>query len=88
MHINLEDGSIVGYNIYFKAIGPSSDGKNRSLIINSGAGINDYPLMIGSHFKVDWEGRLWCDNITIGAGDSSQSLNYAININNRFVVDH
>jgi hypothetical protein len=87
MRINLEDGSIIGYNIYFKAMKSSSDGKNRSLIINTSAGENEYPLMIGSHFKVDWEGRLWCDNITIGAGSSPQSLNYAININNKFVVD-
>ena len=81
MRINLEDGNIIGYNLYLKA----TNAKNQALIIN-GSSESDFPLMIGEHFKVDWNGHLWCDKVTIG-NNNNQATNYVINIANDFVID-
>ena len=58
MRINLADGQILGYNFYLKAT--SSNG---SIIINSLD--TNYPLQIGSHFKIGWNGSVAGSNWSI-----------------------
>lgn len=57
VHLNLKNGYLAGYNFLIKASGAGGN-----IIINSGD--NEYPLKIGTKFKVGWDGSVTAEYIT------------------------
>lgn len=80
--IDLQHGNISGYNLMLKASN-TEDPESKYVIINGSA--QEYPLVVGPKFKVNWDGTLYCDNIEY-LGTKPQQSNYVININDHFTV--
>lgn len=60
LKIDLNKGTIVGYDLYLSGI--NSANKNNQLIIDTSAVSN--PLSIGENFRVDWDGSVVCNKLT------------------------
>lgn len=64
--LDLNNNSIVGYNLYLSGTQSSSNGNNTSnkfFILDSGA--PTYPFVIGQNFKVAWDGSVICNNLKV-----------------------
>lgn len=81
MRIDLDDGNIIGYNLYLKA-NNQKEPDIKYVLIDSSA--NNYPFVIGSKFKVDWNGALTCNKVNSLNNDNR--VDQAISISNNFYV--
>ena len=64
--LDLNNNSIVGYDLYLSGTQSSSSGNNTSnkfFILDSGA--PTYPFVIGQNFKVAWDGSVICNNLKV-----------------------
>ena len=90
---DLGAGILNGYNLYLKA-SQADNPQARYILIDGNAAPPDdkstggWPFMIGTNFKVDWDGHLTCNNIEyLGAGNQTIGGKH-ININDRFLVNY
>ena len=89
--IDLNSGMINGYGLYLRTSKVDSP-QSKYILLDGGA--TDYPFVIGTNLKADWDGRLTCNNFYyLGYGPSQshptegdQADAVAINVNDLFYV--
>ena len=82
LKIDLNAGSIAGYDLYLRGMKKNSTNENQSFTLDSSA--DNFPFTIGKDFKINWDGTLTCNKVNSLNDDGRD--NYAISISNNFYV--
>ena len=86
LKIDLNDGTITGYDLYLKGTKLKADGTpdgNKAFVLDSSA--QTTPFIIGDKFKVGWDGKLTCESVHY-LGNEKPGGGLVINMNNNFKV--
>lgn len=85
LKINLEAGTIQGYNLYLAGINANNKGK---IVFDSSAQITPFYItdQADGIFKVDWDGALTCTKLKCLKNETDKR-NFVISIGNNFYVD-
>ena len=83
LYIDLNNGTILGYDLYLKGTS-SKEGDKRFFILDSGA--PETPFQIGNNFRLTWDGTLTCYKLK-EISNTGNPRGYAINIADHFYID-
>lgn len=85
LKIDLNAGSIHGYDLYLRGINSEYNSvNNKAFTFDSSA--DEFPVLVGDNFKIAWDGSLTCTNINALTVNTKNEKDYVININDNFYV--